>query len=105
MRTRSSVAAVSTGLLAFGLGWKPFSGDVRGAGAAPAACAAPAMAVFQGATVTGTVKLVGRPAPNPAIDMSEDPACKAMHKTAPLDEFVVVGPKGTLANVFVYVAS
>jgi hypothetical protein len=105
-----SVAAVSTGLLALGLGWNTgpgaFSGGIRAAGAAAAASlGAPAMAVFRGATVTGAVKLVGKPAPNPAIDMSGEPTCKAKYQTAPLDEIVAVNANGTLANVFVYVTS
>jgi hypothetical protein len=58
-----------------------------------------------GATVTGKVKLVGKAPANPAIDMTEEPKCKAKYTTAPREQIVEVNPNGTLADVFVYVKS
>jgi len=56
-----------------------------------------------GATVAGVVKFAGTAPANPAIDMSEEPACKAKYTTPPRQQIVVANPNGTLANVFVYV--
>src|SRR5882762_10074082 len=58
-----------------------------------------AQAVQAGGAVTGTVPR------NPAIDMSEEAACKAKYKTTPTEENVVAGPANALANVFVYVSA
>lgn len=58
-----------------------------------------------GATVTGTVKFAGEAPTNPAIDMSEEPKCKAEYTTTPRQRIVVVNPNGTLSGVFVYVKS
>jgi plastocyanin len=86
MRRLSSVAAVGAGLLVLAL--RP----------APASRSA-----FDGATVSGKVKFVGKAPTNPSIDMSEEPKCKAKYTTPPREEIVVVNKNGTLANVFVYV--
>jgi len=56
-----------------------------------------------GGTITGTIKFTGVAPKNPAIDMSEEAACKAKYKTPPTQEAVVAGPANALANVFVYV--
>ncbi len=56
-----------------------------------------------GGTVTGKIKFTGTAPRNPAIDMSEEAACKAKYKTTPTEENVVAGPANALANVFVYV--
>jgi plastocyanin len=73
-------------------------------GAAPAAAPAVASAGALGAaSVSGEVKFVGQPPANPAIDMSEEPKCKADYTTTPHERIVVVNPNGTLADVFVYV--
>jgi len=56
-----------------------------------------------GGTITGTIKFTGVAPKNPAIDMSEEAACKAKYKTPPTQEVVVAGPANALANVFVYV--
>ena len=58
-----------------------------------------------GGTVTGKIKFTGTAPRNPAIDMSEEAACKAKYKTTPTEENVVAGPANALANVFVYVKS
>ena len=52
----------------------------------------------------GKIKFTGTAPRNPAIDMSEEAACKAKYKTnPPVEETVVAGPANALANVFVYV--
>jgi hypothetical protein len=56
-----------------------------------------------GATITGKVKFVGKAPANPAIDMTEEPKCKAKYTTTPHEAVVDVNKNGTLANVFVYV--
>jgi len=86
MRRLGSVAAVGAGLLVLAL--RP----------APAP-----RSVLAGSTVTGKVKFVGKAPANPAIDMSEEPKCKAKYTTQPHEEVVTVNKNGTLANVFVYV--
>jgi plastocyanin len=58
-----------------------------------------------GSTVTGKVKFVGKAPANPAIDMAEEPKCKAKYTTTPHQPVVEVNKNGTLANVFVYVKS
>ncbi len=67
------------------------------------------LSLFVGATahaggvITGKVVLEGTP-PKPAkIDMSADPNCVKLNPGGRLDESVVVGPGGALANVFVYI--
>jgi hypothetical protein len=72
-----------------------------GAPAAAAPAAAPVSA--DAATLTGTVKLAVAPPKMPAIQMSADPYCLSQHPTPALDEEVVAGPGGELANVFVYI--
>jgi plastocyanin len=54
-------------------------------------------------TIHGTIRYAGKkPAPK-LIDMSSDPACVNAHKGKALDESLVVGPHGAVANAFVYV--
>ena len=75
------------------------------AGTAPAA-AAPAATVANAATLTGLVRFEGQPAQPRTIQMAADPYCAAHHKGHQvLDESVVVGPGGELANVLVYVSN
>jgi plastocyanin len=54
--------------------------------------------------VSGTVHFAGNPPPNPTIDMSEEPACKAKYSSNPVDSQYVVS-NGGLGNTFVYVKS
>jgi plastocyanin len=61
--------------------------------------ASPAVAVAPG-TVRGHARLTGTPPPNPPIWMRDDPMCRASGATA-VQEAVVAGPGGRLANVFV----
>jgi plastocyanin len=88
MRRFGSVAVVGAGLLALALGFSNRGG-----------------AALAGSTVTGKVKFVGKAPANPAIDMGEEPKCKAKYTTMPHQAVVEVNKNGTLANVFVYVKS
>lgn len=80
-------------------------------GSAPAAAppaSAPAAATENaaaGGTITGKIKFTGTAPRNPAIDMSEEAACKAKYTTTPTEENVVAGPANALSNVFVYVSA
>jgi len=38
------------------------------------------------------------------VDMGSDPACHGLHTEPPRDESIIVGEKGELANVFVWVS-
>src|SRR5512140_24046 len=73
--------------------------------AASAAPAAAAPAVADAATISGTVKLAGNAPKMPAIQMSADTYCSSQHPSGQgaVDEEVVVGPAGELANVLVYI--
>jgi len=55
--------------------------------------------------VTGTIRFVGTRPHAVGIDMSNEPACVSAHKGKAYDESMMVGHKGELANVFVYVKS
>lgn len=89
--------------LACGKGDKPAAGETPGApAAAPGAASAGALGT---ATITGSVKFVGKAPANPSIDMSEEPKCKADYTSQPHEHVVVVNPNGTLADVFVWVKS
>jgi len=54
--------------------------------------------------VSGTVKFTGKVPPPKPIDMSNDPACVALHQGKAVDESLVAS-QGELANVFVYIKS
>jgi len=58
-----------------------------------------------GGTISGKIKFTGTAPRNPAIDMSEEAACKAKYTTTPTEEVVVAGPANALSNVFVYVSA
>src|SRR5438876_9416691 len=73
--------------------------------AAPPAPAAASDLAAAGGTITGKIKFTGTAPRNPAIDMSEEAACKAKYTTPPTEENVVAGPANALANVFVYVSA
>ncbi len=73
------------------------------ASTAPAGTPAAAPVSADAATVTGLVKFEGAAPKMPAIQMSADPYCQSQHTTPALDEEVVTGPAGELANVVVYV--
>jgi plastocyanin len=78
------------------------------ASSAKVAEAAPTLARHAGlgsATITGEVKFVGKAPANPVIDMTEEPKCKAVYKTTPQEQVVVMNPNETLSDVFVYVKS
>ena len=65
--------------------------------------AASAPAVADAATVTGLVKFEGAAAKMAAVQMGADPYCQSQHQTPAMDEEVVVGASGELANVLVFV--
>jgi plastocyanin len=88
MRRLGAVAVVGAGFLALALGLSNRGG-----------------AAVAGSTVSGKVKFVGKAPANPAIDMSEEPKCKAKYTTTPHEAIVEVNKNGTLANAFVYVKS
>lgn len=60
-------------------------------------------AVADAATLTGLVKFEGTAPKRPPLQMSADPYCESQHPTPQLDEEVVLGPAGELANVIVFV--
>jgi plastocyanin len=79
--------------------------------AAPAAASGDASAPAAGgggptgdATVSGTIHFAGTAPANPAIDMSEEAACKSKVSGTVVDSQYVVN-NGNLENVFVYVKS
>lgn len=84
-------------LLACGKSDRPASND------APADTPAAVPGPSGRATVSGSIRLAGRAPANPAIDMTEEPKCKARYATTPTQPLVVTGGNGGLANVFVYV--
>jgi ABC-type Fe3+-hydroxamate transport system substrate-binding protein len=69
---------------------------------APAPAAAPIDMATVG-EVTGTVTLDGAPPAFKPINMSAEAYCVKAHSTPVLPQDVVVGDKGALANVIVYV--
>jgi plastocyanin len=54
-------------------------------------------------SIKGEVHFAGRRPVPAAIDMSGDPACVEAHHGKAHDESLVVGPKGELANAFIYI--
>ena len=76
--------------------------DNTGGTAATPAGTAPA-AVADAATLGGTVKFEGAGAKMGAVQMGADPYCASQHPTPQMDEEVVIGPAGELANVIVFV--
>jgi plastocyanin len=83
------------------------SDNTAGSGdsAAPAAGgAATASGPTGDGVVSGTVKFTGTVPPNPVIDMTEEPVCKAKYTGNPVDSVYVVN-NGGLGNTFVYVKS
>jgi plastocyanin len=74
--------------------------NTGGGTAAPAAASA---VVADGATLGGTVKFEGAAAKMAAVQMGADPYCASQHPTPQMDEEVVIGPAGELANVIVFV--
>lgn len=75
----------------------------EGAAGGTAAPAAAAAVVADAATLGGTIKFEGAPAKMSAVQMGADPYCASQHPTPQMDEEVMVGPGGELANVIVFV--
>jgi hypothetical protein len=70
------------------------------------AAAAPAYFKVDPATagaIQGHVTFHGKIPPHKKVDMSEDPQCAGLHKTAVIDDAIAAARDGSLANVFVYV--
>src|SRR2546425_12498226 len=65
----------------------------------PAAIAASSDGSADGGTITGKIKFTGTAPRNPAIDMSEEAACKAKYPTPPTEEAVVAGPAHAMAHI------
>lgn len=100
MRPEAFLAAAAAALLlACG------KSDRAPSGEAPAATPAAVPGPSGHATVRGTIRLTGAAPANPAIDMADEPKCKARYAQAPKQPVVVAGANGALANVFVYVKS
>jgi plastocyanin len=75
---------------------------------APESAATPAPVYFKvdpstAGVVQGKIRFTGKKPALKPIDMSEEPACVEAHHGRAYDESVAVNPKGTLANVFVYI--
>ncbi|PYO44362.1 MAG: hypothetical protein DMD33_03135 [Gemmatimonadetes bacterium] len=103
MRTVGLASLIGAGLLIVAFGCSKGEKPPAGTAAAPQPAAAPSSDSRGGATITGEVKLVGTAPANPAIDMSEEPKCKADYTTSPHEQIVVVNRNGALSDVFVYV--
>jgi hypothetical protein len=73
----------------------------------PAPTAAPAVTVdpATAGTMTGTITLEGDVPEMTTIQMAADPNCARMHSSPVINEFVIVGEGGTLANAFVHIKS
>ena len=83
----------------------PHSGGATATPAAPAKPGPPVDPATAG-TITGHITFRGTPPPDAPIAMTTDAYCTAATKgTTPREETYIVGPKGGLANVFVYVKS
>jgi plastocyanin len=78
----------------------PPASDTANTGAATAA-AAPVSA--DAATIAGLVKFEGAAGKGAPVQMGADPFCQSQHQTPVLDESMMVGAAGELANVIVYV--
>src|SRR2546426_2726213 len=70
--------------------------------APPPAPAAASDLAAAGGTITGKIKFTGTAPRNPAIDMSEEAACKAKYTTTPTEENVVAGPGNAPAHTFLF---
>jgi plastocyanin len=75
--------------------------DNTGGGTAAPAAAAPAVA--DAATLAGMVKFEGAAPKSAPLQMGADPFCQSQHSTPAMDEEVMVGAGGELANVIVYI--
>src|SRR5690348_5281018 len=90
MKTRYQLTAVLTALLLICAGVFILNQNVSAAGEGK---------------VTGTIKLDGTPPHQKPIDMSKEPFCAKEHASNPVTtETVVVGPKGGLKWVVVYLS-
>ncbi len=104
MKVRYALYFVIAAALAFSLVSCGKKETTETAPTAPAAPAATPIDMATAGSVSGTVKLDGA-APKPKkINMAAEPACAAEHAASPaVDQEVVTGEGGALANVIVYV--
>jgi plastocyanin len=79
-------------------------GERAGGGEEEAAAGGGAAGPTGSGSISGAVRFTGTAPANPTIDMSEEPACREKHPSAPVNPKVVVN-NGMLGNVFVYVKS
>jgi plastocyanin len=102
MRSRFifAVLAVSLALSVAACGNKETAKEEQPA--APAVASAPVDPATAG-SITGSVKLDGTPPKATRIRMDAEAACAKAHTTPVMSEEYVVGDKGALANVVVYV--
>lgn len=108
MEARGLRGLIAPSLVAFALagcgGGAEEAAPAEGGGAAAATVEHPVDAATAG-NVSGTVKFTGT-APAPVkIDMSDEAVCATGQGANAVKHSVVVGPDGSLANVFVYVKS
>jgi hypothetical protein len=108
MEARGLRGLIAPSLVAFALAGCGGGGDdaaPAAEGGAPAAAAENPVDAATAGNVHGTVKFTGTaPAPE-KIDMSDEAVCATAQGANAVKHSVVVGPDGSLANVFVYVKS
>jgi plastocyanin len=80
----------------------------KASSAGPTSSAQPEVPYFQvdaasAGSVDGTIRFVGAKPPAKPVDMSSDPACVQAHRGKPYEDALIVGPRGGIANVFLYV--
>ncbi len=107
MKAKYALSFVVAAALAFALvscGKKEETAEKAPAAAPAGAPTAAPVDAATAASVTGMVKLEGTPPKARKINMAAEPTCAALHAASPaVDEEVVEGQGGTLANVIVYV--
>lgn|SRR5271166_12992 len=66
----------------------------------------PIRAGSEGGAIAGVVTFKGMPPKPKLLDLSKEPACVKLHSADPLlDETIMIGPGGGLANVVVYISA
>ena len=73
--------------------------------AAPKAAAAATVDPATAGTINGKVMLTGDAPEMDVIQMGADPNCARLHDNPVMNEFVITGEGGSLANVFVHIKS
>ncbi len=101
MKKSMLLASIAMVALLFACGGGEETSSAPAATAAPAAKVDPATA----GTVQGTITLDGDAPEMKVIQMAADPNCARLHTSDVMNEFIVTGEGGTLANAFVYIKS